>query len=81
MRTTPDLHRGFRFPAEIIAHAVGPAPPHCFSLSRREVETVLAPRGILVSYQSIRAWGLRFVGRAFAPPRSSGAGQGRGAMP
>ena len=38
---------------------------HCFSLSLREVELILAQRGIVVSYESIRAWGLRF-GRAFA---------------
>jgi len=58
-----DPYRGFRFPAEIIAHAVWLY--HCFSLSLREVETILAQRGIVVSYESIRAWGLRF-GRAFA---------------
>ncbi|MFZ1430872.1 MAG: IS6 family transposase, partial [Geminicoccaceae bacterium] len=38
---------------------------HCFSLSLRDVETILAQRGIVVSYESIRGWGLRF-GRAFA---------------
>ena len=63
MTKMPDPYRGFRFPAEIIAHAVWLY--HCFSLSLREVETILAQRGIVVSYESIRAWGLRF-GRAFA---------------
>ena len=63
MRTTPDPYRGFRFPAELISHAVWLY--HCFSLSLREVETILAQRGVVVSYESIRAWGLRF-GRAFA---------------
>ena len=63
MRTTPDRYRGFRFPAEIISHAVWLY--HGFSLSLREVELILAQRGIVVSYESIRAWGLRF-GRAFA---------------
>ena len=63
MMKMPDPYRGFRFPAEIIAHAVWLY--HCFSLSLREVETILAQRGIVVSYESIRAWGLRF-GRAFA---------------
>jgi len=38
---------------------------HCFGLSLREVETILAERGVIVSHESIRAWGLRF-GRAFA---------------
>ena len=63
MTTMPDPYRGFRFPAEIIGHAVWLY--HCFSLSLREVELILAQRGIVVSYESIRAWGLRF-GRAFA---------------
>ena len=63
MRTTPDPYRGFRFPAEIISHAVWLY--HGFSLSLRQVETILAQRGIVVSYESIRAWSLRF-GRAFA---------------
>src|SRR5215218_6235102 len=63
MRTTPDPYRGFRFPAEIISHAVWLY--HCFGLSLREVETILAERGVVVSHESIRAWGLRF-GRAFA---------------
>ena len=63
MTKMPDPYRGFRFPAEIIAHAVWLY--HCFSLSLRDVETILAQRGIVVSYESIRAWGLRF-GRAFA---------------
>jgi putative transposase len=53
MRTTPDPYRGFRFPAELISHAVWLY--HCFSLSLREVETILAQRGVVVSYESIRA--------------------------
>lgn len=63
MTKMPDPYRGFRFPAEIIAHAVWLY--HGFSLSLRDVETILAERGIVVSYESIRAWSLRF-GRAFA---------------
>lgn len=63
MKTEPSPYHGFRFPAEIISHAVWLY--HCFSLSLREVETILARRGMVVSYESIRAWGLRF-GRAFA---------------
>ena len=58
-----DPYRGFRFPAEIIQHAVWLY--HCFSLSLRDVELILAERGIVVSYESIREWGSRF-GRMFA---------------
>ncbi len=63
MTTAPNPYRGFRFPAEIIEHAVWLY--HCFSLSLRDVETILAARGVVVSYESIREWGLRF-GRLFA---------------
>ena len=61
--TTSNPYRGFRYPAEVIQHAVWLY--HCFSLSLRDVETILAARGIAVSYETIRAWGLRF-GRLFA---------------
>ena len=63
MTTASNPYRGFRFPAEVIEHAVWLY--HCFSLSLREVETILAARGIVVSYESIRDWGLRF-GQLFA---------------
>ena len=63
MRTTPDPCRGLRFPAEVISHAVWPY--HCFSLSLREVELILAERGVVVSHETIHAWCLRFE-RAFA---------------
>ena len=63
MTTTRTPYRGFRYPAEVIEHAVWLY--HCFSLSLRGIETILAARGVVVSYESIRAWGLRF-GRQFA---------------
>ena len=63
MTTSPSPYRGFRFPAEAVEHAVWLY--HCFSLSLRDVETILAARGLAVSYASIRASGLRF-GRLFA---------------
>ena len=63
MSTTSNRYQSFRFPAEIINQAVWLY--HCFSLSLREVELILAARGILVSYETIREWGLRF-GRTYA---------------
>jgi hypothetical protein len=65
MMTSPNPDRVFRFPAEIIEHAVWLY--HCFSLNLREVELVPAARGVVVSYESVREWGLRF-GRLFANP-------------
>src|SRR5689334_23824247 len=61
--TSSSPYRGFRYPAEVIQHAVWLY--HCFSISLRDVELILAARGIVVSYESIREWGLRF-GRLFA---------------
>ena len=57
---TPDLgtYPGYRFPAEIISHAVWLY--HLFSLSLRDVELILAERGITVTHESIRRWVLRF---------------------
>ena len=52
MSTTPNLDRDFRFPAAIINEAVWLY--HCFSLSLREVELILAARGVEVSYETIR---------------------------
>src|SRR3954469_7206043 len=57
MTTSPNPYRGFRFPAEIIEHAVWLY--HCFSLSLRDVETILAARGIVVGYETTRDWSLR----------------------
>jgi putative transposase len=49
---------GFRFPAEIIGHAVWLY--HRFTLSFRDSEDLLAERGIIVTHETIRQWCLRF---------------------
>jgi putative transposase len=51
--------RGYRFPPEIITHAVWLY--HRFSLSHRDVEELLAQRGIQVSYEAIRLWCRKFA--------------------
>lgn len=51
-------YRGFRYPAEVIEHTVWLY--HCFSLNLRDVELILAARGIVVSYESVRDWSRRF---------------------
>jgi len=50
MTTPPNPYRGFRFPAEVIEHAVWLY--HCFSLSLRDVETILAARGLPAAWWS-----------------------------
>ena len=47
-----------RFPSEIISHAVWLY--HRYGLSFRDVEDLLAERGIIVSYESIRQWRGKF---------------------
>jgi putative transposase len=66
MRSPRNPYRGFRFPAEIIAHAVW--LHHCCSLSLRDVELILAERDVTVGYGSIRDWGIRDRDRAGDPP-------------
>ena len=63
MKKPPDPHYRHRFPGELIGHAVWLY--HVFSLSFRDVELILAERGIVVSYESIRRWCLKF-GASFA---------------
>jgi putative transposase len=52
------LYKGHRFPPEIIQYAVWLY--HRFSLSHRDIEDLLAERGITVSYESIRLWCIKF---------------------
>jgi hypothetical protein len=46
------LYRGHRFPAEVIGHAVWLC--FRFPLSLRMVEDLLAARGVVVSYETVR---------------------------
>ena len=59
MSTHPDPHfAGYRYPAEDISTAVWLY--FRFPLSLRMVEKMLAARGITVSYETVRPWGLKF---------------------
>lgn len=58
MSTNAPSYRGYRFPPEIISHVVWLY--HRFCLSFRDVEDLLAQRGILVSYETIRQWCRKF---------------------
>ena len=54
MTSQPPSYRGYRFPSEIISHAVWLY--YRFGLSFRDVEDLLAERGITVTYEAIRLW-------------------------
>ena len=63
--TTPACpsYAGYRFPAEVISHAVWLY--FRFPLSLRMVDELLAARGIIVSYETVRQWARKF-GQVFA---------------
>jgi putative transposase len=54
MKKPPDPSYRHRFPAKLINQAVWLYP--VFSLSFRNVELILAERGVSVSYESVRRW-------------------------
>ena len=58
VRGSLDPYRGHRFPREIIAHAVRLYLR--FALSFRDVEELLAERGVQVSYETVRRWVAKF---------------------
>ncbi|MCB1824083.1 MAG: IS6 family transposase [Candidatus Competibacteraceae bacterium] len=72
MNDTKNPYAGYRYPAEIISHAVWLY--FRFTLSDRDVGELLAARGIIVTDEAIRQWCLKF-GQDFAhalrrrPPR------------
>jgi putative transposase len=61
-QSVPD-YKGYRFPPEIISHCVWLY--FRFSLSFRDVEELLAQRGIVVSHETVRQWCLKF-GQTYA---------------
>ena len=71
-------YRRHRFPPPIIQHAIWLYLR--FTLSYRDVEELLAERGLEVSYETVRRWVLKF-GPGFArrlrrspPARATGVG-------
>jgi len=58
MKRPESLYKHHRFPPEIIQHAVWLY--YRFNLSCRDIEDLLAERGITVSYESIRLWCIKF---------------------
>ncbi|MCX5505450.1 IS6 family transposase [Streptomyces sp. NBC_00053] len=63
MPSTAPSYKGHRYPVEVISHCVWLY--FRFSLSFREVEELMLERGVIVSYETIRRWCLKF-GQAYA---------------
>jgi putative transposase len=53
-----NTYKRHRFPPDIIAYAVWLY--YRFNLSHRDIEDLLAERGIIVSYETIRLWCIKF---------------------
>ena len=51
-------YKGYRYPIEVIGHAVWLY--HRFALSLRDVEELMLARGVVVSYETIRSWCAKF---------------------
>ena len=69
MNTQKNMYKRYRFPAEIIRYAVWVY--YRFNLSHRDVEDLLAERGITVRHESIRLW---------YPPRVGALGEALAAL-
>jgi transposase-like protein len=67
-------YRSFRYPAGIIGHCVWLY--HRFPLSLREVEEMMAQRGVVVSHETVRQW-CRSLGRP-TPSACADAGVAQG---
>lgn len=63
MKNPRSLYHGHRFPKEIISHCVWLY--YRFSLSYRDVQEMMAERGVVVSHEAIRSWCDKF-GREYS---------------
>ena len=63
MHTSESLYHRHRFPAEIISHCVWLY--FRFTLSFRDIEEILAMRGVILTYETVREWCLKF-GQGYA---------------
>jgi len=71
-------YKRYRYPAQITSHAVWLY--HRFTLSFRDIEYILAARGVIVSYEtirqrypkhSLRSWGKLWLNQQFISPSAS----------
>ncbi len=74
MNTSRNMYKRYRFPAEIIQYAVWVY--YHFNLSHRDVEDLLAERGVVVSHESIRLWCNKFGAKYAARLRKRHQGYG-----
>jgi len=73
MNTDQITYRGYRYLPEVISRAVWLY--HRFCLSFRDVEDLLAERGVIVSYETVGQWC-----RKFGPHYARAMRRGQGAL-
>ncbi len=78
MPECPNPYRGHRFPRQVIARAVRLYLR--FALSLRDVEELLAERGIRVGYETVRRWVGKFGAQYAEEPRRREVRAGAGGM-
>jgi transposase-like protein len=61
--SAPPSYKGHRYPVEVISHCVWLY--FRFPLSLREVEELMLQRGVIVSYETVRRWCVKF-GQSYA---------------
>lgn len=74
-RSCSALYRGYRFPPEVISHAVWLYVR--FALSFRDVQELMHERGVVISHETIRTWLTRFGPRFAAELRKREPRSGR----
>ncbi len=58
MKNSKNIYSGYRYPKEIISHAVWLY--YRFTLSFRDIDEILAVRGVVETYETIRQWCMKF---------------------
>ena len=66
------VYAGYRYPPKIISHAVWLY--HRFTLSFRDIEELLAARGVNISYETVRQW-CKKLGQKYCNKISKNRGQ------
>ena len=79
MKSSDSLYHRRRFPAEIISHCV--LLYFRFSLSYRDVEEMMAARGVILTYETLRDWALKFGGNLRQKDEIKNSTTGRSLVP
>jgi putative transposase len=74
VKPTPSIYHRRRFPSEIISHCVWLY--FRLTLSYRDIEEMMAARGVVLTYETVRDWSRKFGGIYAKRLRSKAARRG-----